>query len=52
MWKFDKDNWVYIAEDNIDKFLKNGGKAVENVVEPLPEKPNKRSKKAKTTIQT
>ena len=52
MWKFNKDNWVYIAEDNIEDFLKNGGNAVEKVVEQISEKPKKRSKKAKTAIQT
>ena len=66
MWKFNKDNWVYIAEDNIEDFLKNNFNTEYNI-EVIPsgqataksvissvvsEKPKKRSKKAKTAIQT
>ena len=55
MWKFNKDNWVYIAEPNIEMFLleqHNNQLGDEKSVE-LPVKiSKKRSKKDKTTIQT
>ena len=45
-WKFNKDNWEYTAEDNIEEFLKGAPE----VVPEQPPKKSKRTKKEKAII--
>jgi len=51
-WKFNKDNWTYIAEDNIEEFLSDSIKSIPTSTEVVQDlKPKtKRSKKPKQTI--
>lgn len=47
MWKFNKDNWVYIAEPNIEMFLleqHNNQLGDEKLVIANPDKPKNRPK--------
>ena len=49
-WKFNKGNWTYIAEDNIEEFLNGVSKDVkEGPTESIKPK-TKRSKKTKQVV--
>ena len=45
-WKFNKDNWQYIADDNIEEFLSGVQEPIEIIKEEIKPKV-KRSKKSK-----
>ena len=47
-WKFNKDNWQYIAEDNIEEFLNGGSKPTKDLQDVKPK--TKHSKKFKQVI--
>ena len=50
-WKFNKDNWTYIADDNIEEFLRDNiaiPTSTEVVQESKPK--TKRSKKPKQVL--
>ena len=48
-WKFNKDNWTYIAEDNIEEFLNGSSKSVPEPTESIKPK-IKRPKKSKQIL--
>ena len=48
-WKFNKDKWTYIAEDNIEEFLNGSSKTFSEPTESVKPK-TKRSKKSKQVV--
>ena len=50
-WKFNKDNWTYIAEDNIEEFLNGSSKDVPNEVNETSQEAKPKTKRSKKSKQ-